>query len=495
MSNYTLNNVRRFITHIDEADYWDMHLNADSPGNGGLVDDCLGVFIDTTDPECLKGDGLTSLPEYFYDGYCNNGLILDNIGYTGVDNGLITYRKDRISNDEFYRLYTDSEYSIESGDTRLHLNKVSGNTCLYDYPTSLNDDGSVKLNGGFYQGFFRSANKYQVLPSSIKPGSEWNLSFKLRKVDYEPESEKTLNDKYPDNKGIFFYMGTRAENKWIYLYDEIPLSGTSYDICDPTSDDSLFDLFEEEMVLSAQTFDTDNGFSISSPNDAYIMSDNKFLIFSRGCGGVTLHDYTGNEIAMLTYKKNRFDGNLFLYMSRACSGYTVHDIEKIESGYSETYKDETFYGDIYNNAFALMIKDDGSIGYRYIVKNCDNPEEKPYKILEGFSYPGMVKEDEWFDVRVRIKASTTGMKLYFYINGKLKYITRELPSFNFRKLDEMDEKQEGVAYNISLGGGTQGLAETIMPEYMLKPTKTFPLEMNFAGSFIGDISEFKFHTC
>ena len=36
----------------------------------------------------------------------------------------------------------------------------------------------------------------------------------------EKESDKTLNDKYPNNKGIFFYIGTRAENKWIYLYDK-----------------------------------------------------------------------------------------------------------------------------------------------------------------------------------------------------------------------------------------------------------------------------------
>ena len=78
---------------------------------------------------------------------------------------------------------------------------------------------------------------------------------------------------------------------------------------------------------------------------------------------------------------------------------------------------------------------------------------------------------------------------------KLKYITSELPKLNLHDLDEIKEKQEGVAYNISVGGGTQGLAETIMPDYMYNPTRTFPIEENFSGTFIGDIKSFKLYTC
>ena len=94
-----------------------------------------------------------------------------------------------------------------------------------------------------------------------------------------------------------------------------------------------------------------------------------------------------------------------------------------------------------------------------------------------------------------MKASNTSMKLYFYVDDKLKYITQELPLLNLHELDEMPEKQEGVAFNISLGGGTLGLAETVMPDYELRPTQKFPLEENFAGTFIGDIKYFKFYTC
>jgi hypothetical protein len=75
------------------------------------------------------------------------------------------------------------------------------------------------------------------------------------------------------------------------------------------------------------------------------------------------------------------------------------------------------------------------------------------------------------------------------------YITRDLPSLDLKALNELYEKQEGVPYNISLGGGTQGLAETIQPNYMLNPTRVYPLEKNFAGSFIGYIRSFKIYNC
>lgn len=496
MSNYTKNNVRRFITHVDEKDYWDMYLNWDNPGNADSSNDCLSALIDTRNPDCLSGDDLTSLSEYFYGGACSNGLKLENIGYTGVDNGLFHYRKDRISNEEFYKIYTESTFEIESGDTRLHLHKVYGNTSQYDYPTSVNEDGSIKLNGGFYQGFFRSGNDYSVLPSTLEPGEEWNLYFEIRKEDYEPESNNTLNDKYPDNKGIFFYMGTRAENKWIYLYDSLPMSGTVFGQCATDEDEDLGDLIDDEIVLSAQTYDTSAGLSIDSPNDEYFISDNKFLLFDRSRGGITIKDYTGNEVAMIVTKKRKFDGNLFLYMDRTPTGYTVHDIDKLESGFTETYDDRTFYSDIFNNAIAFLVRDDGSIGYRYLIKGCSEASGATIEVLEGLSYPGVVKDALWTSVRVRIVACGNNMmKLMFYVNGKLKYITKELPMFTFRMLDELSEKQEGVAYNISLGGGTQGLAETIMPEYSLYPITVFPLEEHFGGSFIGDIRSFEFHTC
>ena len=85
------------------------------------------------------------------------------------------------------------------------------------------------------------------------------------------------------------------------------------------------------------------------------------------------------------------------------------------------------------------------------------------------------------------------MKIMFYVDGKLVFITKELPKINLRKLNELDEKQEGVPFNISIGGGTQGLAETITGNYMDNPYRTYPLEQSFAGSFIGRMKTFSFY--
>ena len=47
------------------------------------------------------------------------------------------------------------------------------------------------------------------------------------------------------------------------------------------------------------------------------------------------------------------------------------------------------------------------------------------------------------------------------MNGKLVLISKELPTFNFRELNDTPDKQEGVPFNISVGGGTQGLSDVI----------------------------------
>lgn len=491
MSNYTLNNIKRFHIHINEDEYWDMHINHDDLGDGiDPNESCLASYIDTDFNECISGDSLISLSGYTYDKACSYGLNLNNIGLTGVDNGQIKYRKDKITNKEFYDIYTKSNYHLDAEDLRLHLHTVSGTTLLYEYPISINENGTIKLNGGFYQGFFRSAKQYSILPSSID--NQWNLEFVIKKEDYTPESNKTLNDKYPENKGIFFYIGTRAQNKWIYLYNNLVSGSTCFE-CEESEED--FDLVEEDINLKEQTWKTDNGLDLDSANDSYIMSDNKFLIFDRTPSGITINNYEGNEEVMILYKNRKFKGNLFEYLNRTPTGYTANDIDELISGDTESYSMDDFYKDIYENALAFKINDDGSIGYKYLVKDCFGDPEGFFSILEGNSLPNIINVSEWLKINVKIKASEKNMKLYFYVNGKLKYITKELPKLNLHSLNELEEKQEGVAYNISLGGGTQGLVETVLPDYMSDPTEEFTIEKYFAGSFIGDLKSFKFYTC
>ena len=628
MANLKVNNYDNLKLRINYDEYWDFYVNKDSYGSfklkDGLYDDCLISYIDlcdNDDSEWIYGKG-----DYAWDKSVAIDYTLNNITYLGVDNGLFKFRKDRISNKDFVKIFQENSFKIDENDYRLKLHAVSGNTLQYDYPLS-KENCAVRLNGGFYQGFFKTeCNKYQILPSKFEDGDVYNLEFTLKKCDFEKESDKTLNDKYPNNKGIFFYIGTRAENKWIYEYDKNDEDGlevcyelgvddfvedgeidkkdyiignfynpnpefedpfelgdyTNYfyydeslyadDACDwedmsdyleidyrrkpkiidenePHSvltwccqktnntsstpffngcgcsisykrsnkeDKSLdpysnfddgyvelpkdmrdgngfYEYLEPELNIDDFVYKTDDGFNLSEANQYYFYTDNKFLFFDRTKTGKTASNWVEGTQFMFSGRRSQFKGNLFILMNRTKTGYTVSNIDSLRDQSANEYNP---YNDIYDNAFALRITDKGEIGYRLLTKDCSIEGRDKSLIMEGYSFENVIPNCEWVTVNVRMTfLGGDKMKLMFYVNGKLKYITKELPRINLRALNEIYDKQEGVPYNISIGGGTQGLAETIQRNYMLNPTRVYPLEQNFAGSFIGYISSFKIYNC
>jgi hypothetical protein len=623
---------------------------------------------------------------------------LNDIGPTGIDNGFITYRKDRISNQDFLNILTGSTYEIDSADTRFFLSPVSGNTLEYRYPVSAvtDEEGKVQylsFNGGFYQGFYKLHGfDYQVLPTSLNYG--WTLNFKLRpRCDFETLPD-TINAAHPENEGMFFYMGTRAENKFWefypnndeakkefrkknadsdgymandcdegdiyeiyhnsvlnadYLQDEIekpepcfcfidgyvesavtPNSPCYEDLakkggnhCQYFCDDSYKDFnytdprtpiykysdcrFGENVIFKeaidkpnskcgcsgsitnnnagktyvgwymhdygynpegfcdscggggcpkpkccCQCYFADDYFNDLCPNspkafeldylaeDAKInengdgitdsighlfnrtgyfeiTTDNKFLFFNHTKTGFTTCNWTDGALVTFTGRTNYSSENLFLLMNKTCTGWTTCTIEQYREAHEKPYD---IYKDIKNNAFGLRITKDGAIGYRYGMLDCTTSASNHYSMVEEYSKPGMIRCDEWNDVTVKIavlnptysqiqmslgsgvticeNAGVTGshkIKIYVYVNGYLKLVSKELPEFAFRELNDDYQKQEGVPFNISLGGGTQGLMETIGPDYMNVSRYILPLERDFGGSFNGDIKSFKMYDC
>ena len=115
--------------------------------------------------------------------------------------------------------------------------------------------------------------------------------------------------------------------------------------------------------------------------------------------------------------------------------------------------------------------------------------------MEGKSFPYLIENDKWYTIHVKVLKKNDKMKLMFYVNGKLKYVTKEMPLIDLRKLAEDDEKQEMVAYNISIGGGTQGLSEVVYYNYMKQYNISHNLEQEFCGSFNGKIYSFRWFGC
>ena len=534
-----------------------------------------------------------------WSGATNEGVELNNIGFTGMDNGLISFKKDRITNSEFLDLLLNSKYTIEEGDNRLFLTPVTGNTQMYYYPMFLYDDGDEKYivcNGGFYQGFFKLyGHNYEVLP--YKLDNEWVMHFDLRpRTDYDTPTN-TVNYTHKNNDGIFFFMGLRAENKFWPFYktdssvmkemlkpeaqnegyfdgcgesgetynltknnivhlenewvgDEVPefkyggyfaigddyfspdFYNSSKDYVKPNtdtiivsnckSDCKIEDYFNDEYY-NEKKLEKENGKFVENDfigsgatisKDGYInydgyhmreyaideiVTDNKFLLFDRTKSGFTINNWNEGTKLVLTRRQQWPNANYFLLMNRTCTGYTVDTIQNYNEKNEYNYD---IHKDIHGNVFALRIKEDGSIGYRYGVFDCEN--ENRYKVIEEYSKPGIIKNDEWNSVNVRFSPineyrnscydRNKKMRIYIYVNGFLVFVSKNINMFNFRHLNKDDSsKQETVPYNISLGGGTLGLLETILPDYYAISNYILPIERDFCGTFIGDIKSFKMY--
>lgn len=575
MSNILNHNRNIFEIDLVKNDYWDFQLCIDNSFvdmSEGLTERCLSAYIDISDDDCIWFDEIYSKSKYIWENAINdNTLSFNNFGFTSVDNGRTFYQKDRITNREFFEIFSNTTFKPQEDDLRLTLTKVKGNHQLYDYSNDItlwkDKIQASKLNGGWYQGFFcaNDGSSYKTLPTDI--GNGWGLEFVLNKEDFVNEKQ-TLNDIYPENKGIFFYIGTRAENKWWQKYltdhefDWCKKSGFSDDYAEsyyaednPLNDDyfkAFVEIYENEgyfdsdyLVQQENTnesafskeyskeepcnicshyvtdeyyekdlyidenmrLETENGYDMYQPNIEEIKTDNKFLIFDRTCNGKTVKNWDENTEFILNYIKKPNIGNYFTLFHRGCGGYDVKKIQKVLDVKSKEYN---VLQDIYRNALAFQIKDNGTIGYKFLTKDCESEEEK-YKIESEFTQFPVIHNKLWYTIHIKIipikhrnfsnfrcltqNSITDKMKILIYVNGKLVLVSKELPMLNLKKLDDLYEKQEGVPFNISLGGGTQGLAEVVYLNYMKLPEYVLPLEKEFGGSFIGWLKTFRFYTC
>lgn len=465
--------------------------------------------------------------DVLWSGATNNGVVMNDIGLTGVDNGFICFDKSKISPEEFLEIFLHSTYSIESGDTRLFMTPITGNTQLFEYPMYLeeNDEKYLSFKGGFYQGFFKlDGFEYQVLPEHMTEDLLFHFEIRPR-TDYTI-SDNTVNNLHPNNNGIFFYLGTRAENKfWKYYkinpddndFAESQIENPYCDsIYDGIVDNEYFldDYIGKETVIDEYGLTDSEGHELDKNGYYEIETDNKFIFFNRTDTGFTVDNWIEGSILRLQGRK-KWNVNYFPILDRTDTGLTVNDLEDMEYEDLKPYmeangitpndseNDFNVYKDIRSNVFALRIREDGAIGYRYGILDCDDETTNKYKVVEEYSKEGLIKPDEWNSVNVRFVLLNSSdkcdlrpkkMKIMIYVNGFLIFISKELPSLIFKRLDEVYQKQEGVPYNISLGGGSQGLLEVIMPNMYELSQYVLPIEQDFCGTFIGDIKDFKIYS-
>jgi hypothetical protein len=443
---------------------------------------------------------------FFYD---NLGLIDGNYNIPEQYNSFLGYETIIIDGDTYYQLtYNFNEFNTNPDNIGQTLNIYetllnSNNLPLYNnviYSSPTIDDTNLDfiisefadVIGGTVSGHtvtktISDATATQYIYFSNINAFDNNIHVANNAIIasvYEPfipelYTHHTLNNDYPDNAGIIFYMGTRAENKFSeFTIDEI--TGITND------------------------FDID---------------------FTALTGLVT--DNTGFYTP---------DGKRYFGYYNITSGITYSNRIKDDSSVKLTkYKP---YNDITDNAFAVYIKTNGHVGYRviYTTDKCysgqtQNPNDINYESFEVINDPctsNIIKRivTSVFTIEDVMSSSslidTESAKFTFitvkferdlpydgcvlenydfgkyrtgtlkiYANGFKIFEHKDCPEVIPHILDTESIYQEGVPFNISVGGGTQNLLESI--SYDSNKEYNTILEKFFAGTFMGGITNFEMY--
>jgi len=485
INNYYYNNIG---SKLINNDYWDFTLSSDNQGvcleyvtsckdvcEYSYIEDGLVLYFDINQSgTTIDGSSLTSLTEWSGTTIKpSSGFTLCDFGLTGVDNGL-------------YNELSGITTTITSADTKVVLYPVTGYTIdtisgittsgIYDYPLSYKITGTtidgcsvgstVCLNGGFYQGYFKldflqpspsaeietdrcnvetttltdgDPNEfvYDLMPTEFKDGWTMETWVKWDNSYCSDLTGNTLNNNYTGNTGFFFYIGTRAENKFKNKFS----GETGLYTCD-----GLVPLEPEEKVV------------INTSGQDWFVNSRK----NRGCSTPT-------------------------------TGTTTGDTNTISQ-----YCDE-----LSENALGFRITPDGKIGYRKMTVSigCYNNKDRVTgtTMVEGYSEtPVLQSGDTWYHIVVTYTENnvTSGLPsgtLRFWVNGRVVYREEGFIGLQLRALDEWSNKQLGVPFNISWGGGTQGLAESQTFNGPNPKDKDLDLETYFTGTFDGELSQLRFY--
>ena len=138
------------------------------------------------------------------------------------------------------------------------------------------------------------------------------------------------------------------------------------------------------------------------------------------------------------------------------SGFSMPE----ENMYETVYREVPPLDNIKNNVIAFELTQDNRLAYKYI--NSDGlviTNSSPAVVTQtGFTMVTMVfTPDEVLDPEQLECADQRQGKLIFYVNGRAIWTIKEFPEFYFKAFANDKEKQEGVPYSISWGGGSFGL--------------------------------------
>jgi hypothetical protein len=411
-----------------------------------------------------------------------------------------------------------------------------------------------QLYGGFYQGFFKLFGyDYEVFPDRTNKGWSVEMLLRARQEDefYHLENQTYLNEVYPNNKNTFFYFGTRAENKFYHHAAGSPATDTGYTrvtaslsgcfetcACSNTgvTNSRCVEVYEPLTYLPQHNIDCNCGCGSSTtevPNsDKDPLFDTMSNSFSLKLSGdpknpkicVRVLKFTGGCEVTGSCSTTGITYTTGYTVSEYCSSKQIYDYCQVAND-DYLNKEHWFLVDCvwerneYFDTCDLYYK--GGLGLISETKYVDSLSQNTVNLISPPITNGEVVAEtiEVIELNERWlteKDHRLG-SLKLYVNGKLFYVINGFEEIIPRGLNTEKEKQLGVPFNLSWGGGTQGLRESltlvscndntdyqqdpeVMPNQTLSGTSLSALttnifiEPNFAGSFDGAISQFRMYT-
>lgn len=350
-----------------------------------IITDNLAIEIDLNNVNSWDlNSGLTTYSLTKWKNAKSDNLNLIDFGLTNFDTGRINQMWSGITytpNDTLFSMYKVG-YNIVDNPTSGETTGITVNTNYLPMSgiTDVTNGNYFELNGGYLQGFFKlDGYDYELLPSRYNNGI----------------TIETLLYLYPDSYGIFYLMGTRAEDKYNPFFSGETISGGT----------------SENIQITSGVFTSEDNYL-----DAYLPKEINTKSFSN-------------------YEEQKTK--------------IVHKQVNNESN-------------INNNIIAFEITPNKKIGYRLInedgalIKNTSNKTLNPSTgwTLISLTFTPYTKIN---DPDLLECAEDRLGDLHFYINGRPIWTINNFSEFHFNRLNNDREKQIGVPYNISWGGGSFGL--------------------------------------
>ena len=494
-----------------------------------------------------------------------------DIGLTGTDNGLVTQMTGETITATMGLLSDSQKFDRLSFDRRLKLHQITGYTETpnirfsglpkdISYNIVSKEDPKIgvfhELYGGFYQGFYKLFGyEYTLYPERVNKGWSVEVLLKPRFVDEftPPYYQTTLNNFYPNNKDIFFYLGTRAENKYYHHANGSPVSDSGYTrvtetltclktcACSSTAitNSNCIEVYQPSDEIKSHELTCDCGckqteVTLVEPDKDPKMDDLSNALAFKLCGdphnpqiGVRILRFTGDCVTTGSCSTTGITYETGYTVDNLCTTKGIYDFCK-EINPSFLSQEHWVQLDLvweryswfdtcdlwYKGGLGLITKDPYIESLTNKSVNLISP---PYTNGEEIAKRiEVVKLNE----RWLIEKDYRKGKIKIYVNGRYFHTFENIEEIIPRGLNTEKERQVGVPYNISWGGGTQGLHNNLTftgcPEslnglvYMQDPecfpnnilsgttysglTTNILLEQNFAGSFDGGISQFRMYT-